>query len=173
MTEIMHRTRRPEKVYIGIDNGVTGSLGIISTSGALYAEYHKTPTISCLNYQKEVAYITRINVVALRDILEGVHCPFALVERPLVNPSMFKATLSAVRALEATLTVLDFLKIPMRFVDSKEWQKEMLPSGIKGPEELKRASLEVGRRLFPAQAHLFKGDADGILIAEWGRRGGL
>jgi hypothetical protein len=168
----MYRTKRPEKTYIGIDNGVTGSIGIIPCSG-YGASYHKTPVISCLNYQKEVSHITRINVVALKELLEREVFSLVLLERPLVNPGMFTATLSAVRALEATLTVLDLLQIPMQFVDSKEWQKDMLPRGIKGPEALKLASLEMGRRLFPQLAQFMKGDADGLLIAEWSRRKGL
>ena len=165
----MQRTRKPEKMYIGIDNGVTGSIGIVPASGS-YASFVKTPTFSCLNYQKEVSYVTRIDVVQLHSILKDLRNPFVLIERPMVNPGMFNATLSAVRALEATLTVLDFLKTPVRFIDSRLWQKDMLPGGIKGPEALKKASLEVGRQLFPTLAHLFKGDADGMLIAEWARR---
>ena len=46
----------------------------------------------------------------------------------------------------------------------------MLPKGIKGADVLKKASLDVGKRLFPQFADKFKGDADGILIAEWARK---
>ena len=56
------------------------------------------------------------------------------------------------------------------YVDSKKWQKALLPIGIKGSEELKKASLEVGKKLFPTIN--FKGfkDADALLIAEFYRR---
>jgi hypothetical protein len=44
----------------------------------------------------------------------------------------------------------------------------LLPKGIKGSDELKKASLDVGVRLFPKLP--LKKDADGILIAEYMRR---
>jgi hypothetical protein len=54
------------------------------------------------------------------------------------------------------------------YIDSKEWQKSLLPKGLKGSEELKKASLDVGKRLFPSLD--IKKDADGLLIAEYLRR---
>lgn len=164
----MARTSYPSKTYIGIDNGVTGSIGIVPFVGT-GAAFHHTPTFSCLNYQKEAKNITRVDAAALKEILSGVKAPFAVIERPLVNPGMFSATLSAVRALEATLTVIEGLFIPYMFVDSKQWQKVMLPAGVKG-DALKTASSDIGRRLFPQFGHMFKNDADGMLIAEWARR---
>lgn len=77
--------------------------------------------------------------------------------------------MSAIRALEATLTVLEFLKIPYAFCDSKEWQRELLPKGLR-KEELKTASLQVGKRLFPSVNFDGFKDADGLLIAEYCRR---
>lgn len=157
----------PEKTYIGIDNGVTGSIGIVSLTGS-QQEFFKTPTFSCINYQKQVKNINRVDVAELRYRLRNVQNPIAFIERPMVNPGRFSASTSALRALEATLIVLEELKIPYQFIDSKEWQKEMLPKGIKGADVLKKASLGVGARLFPQ--FTFKGDADGMLIAEWARR---
>lgn len=157
------------KTYIGVDNGVSGSIGIIPHHGADPC-FHLTPTESHLSYTKEAKNITRINWNELTELLKPVSCPFAILERPMVNPQRFQASASALRALEATLIVLESLQIPYRYVDSKEWQKDMLPKGVKG-EALKTASLNIGQRLFPQ--FKFKGDADGILIAEWARRKGL
>ena len=77
--------------------------------------------------------------------------------------------MSAIRALEATLIALEILEMPYEYIDSKEWQKGLLPEGLKG-EALKPASLDVGRRLFPKID--FKGfaDADSLLIAEYQRK---
>jgi hypothetical protein len=60
------------------------------------------------------------------------------------------------------------------FIDSKEWQKELLSSGVIGHDDMKKASMEVGLQLFPSNGAFIKkhGDADGLLIAEWGRRKG-
>lgn len=95
----------------------------------------------------------------------------AVIERPFVNPSMFKSTLSAIRALEATLVILEHIGIPIRYIDSKEWQKELLPEGTKGTTELKKASLDIASRMFPTHIDTIKKqkDGDGILIAEYAR----
>lgn len=157
------------KIFIGIDNGVSGSIGIIPWSG-VNPIFHITPTISCLNYTKEKKNVTRIDHNKLYKILSRYQHAHVVMERPMVNPGRFQATASALRALEATLITLELLQIPFQYIDSKEWQKVMLPKGIKGSDELKKASLDVGKRLFPQFADKFKGDADGILIAEWARK---
>lgn len=164
----MARTQFQGKTYIGIDNGVSGTIGIIPFTGG-GARFFATPIFSCLNYQKDAKNITRIDAKTLHGILSQIDDPFAVVERPLVNPGMFSATLSAVRALESTLVVLEWLEIPYQFVDSKEWQKAMLPNGTKGPA-LKTASKDIACRLFPQFREYIKQDADGLLIAEWARR---
>jgi len=87
----------------------------------------------------------------------------------MVNPGRFQASISAMRALEATLNVLEFLELPHQYIDSKEWQKVMLPSGLKGADQMKKASQSIGKRLFPSIT--CTPDADGLLIAEWARRG--
>lgn len=161
------------KVWIGIDNGATGSIGIVREDGTVI--FGQVPSKTEQSYTKTKQNITRIDVVALADILMNEisgNRLFALVERPLVNPKMFKATLSGVRALEAVLNVLELHAIPFQYIDSKEWQKALLPEGIKGSDELKKASLQIGQRLFPQIESKHK-DRDGLLIAEYGRRKGL
>ncbi|MFA5753900.1 MAG: hypothetical protein WC905_00880 [Patescibacteria group bacterium] len=159
------------KISIGIDNGISGTIGIIEENSSRFIN---TPTVSEQNYTKKKANITRIDFEEMLKILgpyKGVNC-FALLERPMVNPQRFQATTSALRALEATLIVLEYLKLPHAYIDSKEWQKSLLPRGVKGTDELKRASLDIGCRLFPQHETLIKHhkDADGILIAEYCRR---
>jgi len=89
------------------------------------------------------------------------------IERPMINPSRWRASMSAIRALEATLNVVELLKIPYEYIDSKEWQKALLPKKIKGTSELKKASYDIGMRKFPQFEEIIKKqkDADGILIA--------
>ena len=59
------------------------------------------------------------------------------------------------------------------YVDSKEWQKVMLPKGVKGSEELKKSSLDIGNRLFPQFEENKHKDRDSLLMAEWARRNNL
>jgi len=157
-------------IYIGIDNGVTGSIGIIDGEEELYV---CTPVFKELSYQKSVKRnISRIDHDALKGVLgdydgEKVHIG---LERPLVNPKNFQSTCSAMRSLESTLLVIEYFKFPYEYIDSKGWQKMLLPP-VKGPD-LKIASTQIGIRLFPhlKDEILRRGDADGILIAEYLRR---
>lgn len=162
-----------EKYYIGIDNGVTGSIGIVGRmDGFIY--FGKTPVKKEQDYTKAKKNITRIDSVKLKELLihyKDRNC-LVLLERPMVNPKMFLATTSALRAWEATIVVLETLGLPYVILDSKEWQKELLPKGVRG-EELKTASKTIGCRVFPSTSEHNHADRDGLLIAEYGRRKGL
>lgn len=157
-------------IYMGFDNGVTGSIGIIKDNGDY--EFHPTPIKKEQSYTKTKQNISRIDFPALVELLEQFRNENVkvLVERPMVNPMRFKASASALRSLEATLIALEQLNYSFEYIDSKEWQKLLLPNGIKGSPELKKASKDIGTRLFPKEADKFKTDADGLLIAEYLRR---
>lgn len=158
-----------EKYYIGIDNGISGSIGIVERNEG-FMESFLVPTKSGQDYTKKKQNVTRIDSVKLKEKLlpycTDVNC-FAILERPLNNPTRMRATLSALRALESTLVILEDLKIPYQFIDSKEWQKLFLPN-IKG-DELKAGSFLKGKQLFP-MCDLKHKDLDGLLIAEYARR---
>jgi hypothetical protein len=81
---------------------------------------------------------------------------------------MFKATVSGVRALEAVLIVVEELGYPVSYIDSKEWQKELLP-GSKG-KHLKKDSLLIGNKLFPEIQDFKHPDRDGLLIAVYSKQ---
>lgn len=168
------------RLYIGIDNGVSGSIGLIKQSKDTrnYA-FFKTPTFSEQDYVKNKRNITRIDFRKFIDIItsfcSGVK-PEELqimIERPMINPGRFRATISATRAMEATLIGISIVSegIPIQWVDSKEWQKILLPKKLKG-DDLKKASLQVGLRMFPkCKSRILRHkDADGLLIAEHCRR---
>lgn len=161
--------------FIGFDNGVTSEgIGVISSDPSCPPILYKLPVKKELSYTKEAKNISRINFEDLCSIIEEVYnntkdkSLLAGLERPMVNGARFNASLSAVRALEATLIVLEKYKIPYQYIDSKEWQKELLPKGLKGTDQLKQASLDIGKRLFPNLK--LKKDADGLLIAEYLKR---
>lgn len=162
------------KVYIGIDNGVTGTIGIVSEEFLFFEE---TPVKIEQSYTKKRQNITRISVHLFKTLLSSYidnRNSLCIIERPMVNPTRFKATLSAMRCLEATLVCLEDLFIPYMYVDSKEWQKEMLNNPDK-KSDLKKLSCDYGIRLFPIYKDLISKhkDADGLLIAEWARRKNL
>lgn len=151
-----------------IDNGVTGSIGIIKSSTE--SVFLLTPTVKMQDYTKAKKNITRVDVPKLMQIVMEHKPSMVYLERPMINPTRFTATISAVRCLEATLSVLESLEIPYQFVDSKEWQRGLLPSsGKKGTDSatLKQESHDIGIRLFPMHKTLIEKhkDADGILGA--------
>lgn len=163
------------RLYLGIDNGVTGTIGCIYNNKSWFFE---TPVKKEQNYTKAKGNISRIDHLTLMqkiteiisecDNMESIMC---LIERPMVNPTRFQATTSALRALESTLTVLEILNIPIQYEDSKKWQKLLLPLGSE-KEQLKEDSKNIGCRLFPQHRELIEKhkDADGILLAEYCRR---
>lgn len=161
------------KSWLGIDNGCTGSVGILNESGLV--EYHKMPTFSDLDYTKKKKNITRIhskNLMRLLGIktagsLASEVCVF--MERPMVNPGRWNATVSALRSWEAVLVCVEALGFRREFVDSKQWQSVLLPSGTE-KEALKTVSLQIGKRLFPQVDFTGFKDADGLLLSEFCRR---
>lgn len=165
------------KTYIGIDNGVSGSIGVINSDNTFESVFIKTPCKHEQSYTKTKKNIGRIIFNDLYDFLKlyNVFNPVVVLERAMVNPARFDATISALRALEATIICLEQLNMPLMYVDSKQWQREILPSGLKGSDQLKKASMDIGCRLFPQHKDLIlkHKDADGILIAEWARRSNL
>jgi hypothetical protein len=158
-------------IYVACDNGVSGSFAWVNETGS-ESGVVSTPTFVEQDFQKDKKNVTRVNVLKLvfwfNELPKGR--VRVVLERPFVNPMMFNATLSAIRAWEATLIALQEFNYPRQVIDSKRWQKEMLPAGCKG-KELKAASVQVGCRLFPDHSDWIKdqGDADSLLIAEFSR----
>lgn len=153
------------KVYIGIDNGVSGTIAVLTDNETIFV---KTPVKKEQDYTKAKKIITRVDVSALKELLAPfANDAFILLERPLVNPKMFTSTASALRCHEAELTVIEMLGIPFQFIDSKEWQKALLP---KGCDDTKKASLDIGNRLFPQFREFKHPDRDALLIAEYAKR---
>lgn len=164
------------KLYIGADNGVSGTIGWSGASrGSHVYGQIKMPVFSQLSYTKKEKHITRINHEQLSSMLSYLitlnEQVLLLLERPMINPGRWTASLSARAALEVTWLVIEQLKIPYIMIDSKDWQSELLPRGIKGAENLKKASRQIGNQLFPSVNCI--PDADGILIAEYARMKGL
>lgn len=152
------------KILIGVDNGVTGTIGVVGEG--LEPKIYHTP-VKEQNYCKKRDNITRLDANGFADILKQFDAKDVMVvmERPMVNPTRFKATTSALRCFEAQLILIEHLGLAYCYVDSKDWQRELLPKGIKGADEQKKASKDIGKRLFPQLADFKHSDFDGLLIA--------
>lgn len=164
-----------EKIYIGIDNGVTGSIAVVGRG--VRPVLLPTPTKIEIDYQKSsTRKRTRVDYGKLCQILADIKIKtdsagydlFAICERPMINPERFDATISASRAQESTLIALEHFQIPYEYIDSKNWQKAMLPEGASG-DALKLASRTIGKRFFPQLGEEIERqkDADSLLMALW------
>lgn len=154
-----------QRAYIGVDNGVSGSIGIIYEDGTY--EFFVTPVLKAQDYTKAKKQVSRIQPLKLKEILSKVGAgSMVLIERPMINSTRFNASMSAIRAFEATITILETLGLPYQIEDSKAWQKALLPSGCTG-DDLKSASKDIGNRLFPNTKTVKHSDCDGMLIAQY------
>lgn len=151
------------RAFIGVDNGISGSVGLIYSDGTY--EFFRTPIKSAQDYTKKKKMVNRVQHLELTKILSKAgEGSMVMIERPMINSTRFHASMSAIRAYEVTITVLESLGLPYEICDSKEWQKPLLPIGAKG-DELKKASLDVGNRMFPNTKNIKHPDCDGMLIA--------
>lgn len=161
------------KIYIGIDNGTSGTISI--TGDSIEPKIFHTPIKKEQNYTKKKSTISRLDCQKFIDIIkqDEDNEVVVIMERPLVNPTRFVATTTALRCFEAELILVESLGYRIIYIDSKEWQKNLLPSGAKGADELKKLSLDVGNRLFPKLKDFKHTDRDSLLISEYGRRKNL
>lgn len=174
---------------IGIDNGASGSVGIIRDGVAVH--FGPVPTQDYLHYGKKGSIGQRLDRLSLGVLLRQ-HAPYTnvpvgededgkeqyaeapdfrttrvYVERPFTaGPRMINAALSAARFFEATIITLEDLGLGYEVIDSGVWQKPLL-GGVTGSADLKKASKLRGIQLYPHLTDAIKeqGDADGLLIA--------
>jgi len=161
---------------IGIDNGPTGSIGVIRHRLAVY--FGPVPTKPSLHYGKKGSISNRLdratfNVTLMKALdFNGQSWPGTdnirvFIERPFTaSAMMIKAMMSSARFFEATIIALEDLGLGYEVIDSGTWQKPLL-GAVKGSKELKLASKLRGQQLYPQYADAIKeqGDADGLLIA--------
>lgn len=170
-------TDTKKTVFIGIDNGPSGSIGIqIYNSKGMRQEvqFFETPTYMMQDYTKAKQRISQLDLLALRKqwkIFKEYNVYIAM-ERPLVNPGRFTATKVGLRVHQQFLDLCKILRFPEPVsLDSKQWQKKFLPKGTTG-EELKKRSKEIGMKIWPMCADAMRKhkDADGMFISEWIRK---
>lgn len=157
---------------IFIDNGSTGSIGVISRKGS---HFFLTPAYKTQDYTKKKKTISRLNVDEFSKIISQQYCngnerKKIFLERPMINSQMFNASIVAARVFEAQLTIIEMFGLPYEILDSKQWQSDLLPSSRKKGTTsamLKKESMDIGIRLFPEHKILIEKhkDADGLLGA--------
>lgn len=103
-------------------------LALTSFLGTL--SFMKTPSKVELDYTQDIKYINRIDKNLLKKWFEDNifaannenRFIIVVLERPMKNPTRFEQSISACRAFEATLIVLEELNLKYIVIDSKQWQ---------------------------------------------------
>ena len=172
-------------LIIGMDNGATGTVCAWIPEHS-WISFQLTPSKRQQNYQKQTKSIDRVDHQKLKEwISEAIRVgkkhyksklkTAIVLQRPMVNPQRFDASLNAVRALEATLIVIQQLQLSYIVIDSKLWQHQFfgkstigldlkLQSLKRGLEQLKK--IEGTQKM--QQTALQHGDADALMIAKFG-----
>ena len=166
-------------IFIGIDNGVSGSIAFIREDKKKRG-VHPVPVKNCLDYTKAVRYVTRVDHDSLFTLIETTIRDYnnatyvniddvrICIERPMINPMRFRASMGAIRCLENVLIIVEELRLSYSFIDSKEWQRAMLPAGTSKRDDLKKISTEIAERKFPGGCfRKNKIDGDAYLMTEY------
>ena len=160
-------------LIFGLDNGSTGTISFM-----------KTPSRVELDYTQDIKYINRIDVVELKKWFEtnislmkdDNRFIIVILERPMKNPTRFEQSISACRAFEATLIVLEELNLKYIVIDSKQWQHYFFGKNTTNIDlklESMRKGLDVLNKNFKKQyneiSEIIKnhGDADSLLICQY------
>jgi len=166
----------PRDYVIGIDNGVTGTICVLTGDGR-FISWHKTPTFDYTDYSKRGRVMRRIQKEELALIL----APYVqtnmkvFLEYPFTGngDSMFnRAIFSAGWSFGDTVDVMEKLKIGFEVLPAVRWQQVMLPD-VKGRMQLKKASRDRAKMLFPKLVLPAGEDGDAVLMSEYCRRSGL
>lgn len=160
-----------EIVWVGIDNGSTGSLAFMCKKKYLT---FSVPKKKVRHYTKKEKYVHRIDMPALSNMLisrcievsggkDIKNCQVRMIlEQPFTGASS-NAFLGQ-RAFEATLIAIETSGfLPPVIVYSKTWQRVLL--GKVKSKETKIRSKIVGEKLYPGSA--VGSDCDAILLAHW------
>lgn len=163
-----------KKIYIGIDNGVSGGLVALSDyPGVDPIATRAMPTQKRRNRDEvDVKELYKWCREVSGDNLSNV---VFIVEEPGGSKSA-KAATSMAGSFHAIRGFLDAKYLRWHPVTPRQWQKEMLPGVKKG--DTKPAALAAARRIWPLQKWLASercriphdGIIDAALIAEYARR---
>lgn len=176
MNKKQSKADTPYRGVLFFDNGTTGTVGWMGYRGM--SKMVEVPTKKRASFHKNPRATTVIDIKELERIIcnwmdWGYTEPGAVIayrERPMINPKRWLASLSAIRADEAETIMLEQMGIKYQYVDSKAWQRHILPSSGKAgttSEILKAESKEIGLKMFRSLSDIIEkhGDADGILGA--------
>jgi len=148
-------------VYIGIDPGLNGAVGQLWEG---HTFVYRTPTITVKKrHQCDVQEMTR----TLRRCLEHSSEVFAVLEAAHARPGQGVVSMfSFGMGYGMWQGILAALGIPYQLVSPQAWKKVLL----RDTDKSKGAAKLVASRLWPTLGKLTDGEAEALLLAEFGRR---
>lgn len=167
------------KAFIGIDNGISGGVAILSPTGEFF--FREIP-LEADGKSKRVAAIqfaTSVSDIRSRYTQNGWHEPTFLLEVPGKFAKGVMAVASMWHCFGTLRGVLAGLGARYELVVPQTWQKEMIPNCPKG--ETKPHALAKAGQLWPMvefprtpkSGKVLDAFIDAALIAEYGRRKNL
>lgn len=162
-------------IYIGIDPGLQGGLGVIGTSDPFKQEVFGVPLPTLLISKTKRKY-NHVGISALFSPFKNTVC-YAVLEKQHAMPKQGITSMFSIGYGFGLLKqcLIDF-GISHEIISAKEWQKEFGISGSKG--DTKVQALRICQDLFPGLDLLatkrskkpHEGIVDAVLIAEFARR---
>lgn len=157
------------KIYIGIDPGQTGAMGILQPDPITEGEPYLSFVYDCPETIKEMG-----------DLIGKIHFNFPIARAVIEKVNAFykssaKSAFTFGGNFSAWQMALACFKIPYEFVTPRGWQKVIYDSAAKIPDP-KKKSFERASRLFPdmelktKRGKILDGRCDALLIAEYCRR---
>lgn len=162
------------KLFLGIDNGVSGAIAAIDGEGKVVA-------LQSLPVRK-VGSDNTLDVVAFSELLAALvtgYSPYAIAEQAQKFSKGTMALASTWRCWGMIQAVLELSRYPWEPINPSAWQKPMFSGHFRAKDQdTKSVSIEIAGRIFPHQSLLptlkskrpDSGLADALLIAEFARR---
>jgi len=150
-------------IFIGIDNGTTGTIGFYRNG---VGQNYKMPTMQRDGFLQKEKKENRIDFLSLCDFIknktQGVpkEMIYLAIERPFQGANSFTSSI-ANRSFEAQRIAVELSGCDCAVVAASYWQKDLLGSSGKKSKECAR---ELADSLFPERKIK---DQDGLLIAYW------
>jgi hypothetical protein len=156
--------------YLGIDNGTSGAIALLTPSGAVLCE-----PVLVQDLGKEKLLDIAGNLELLQQMIGGAAQVLVVFEQAQITPQFgYKNNYTNGRNNEFWRVLLTLARIPFTWVNPQRWQREMF-SGIRGDDTKEMADL-VRRQRFPGldlSRHTkieISGINDAICIALWARQ---
>jgi len=163
-----------KKLFVGIDNGISGGLSILDESGKLHTLASMPIQRTKKGNEIDVRWIHRW----LLDCSEQSESVTVIIEEPAGSkfPKMASSMAGSFHAIRATV---ELLRLVYHRVTPQQWQKAVLGKLPKG--QTKIAALTKARSLWPKETWLesprctkpHDGWVDSALIAQYGRMNNL